>query len=112
MESSQSGYSRSISDNADDIMVKSERPRRRDRASRRDKKQRYKDAELDSQTCDTNILIFRGSESWRETGAEVALEALSLNEWVLNVKLDGCTKFRYKPQEETGRSISTCYAGL
>lgn len=100
MESSQSGYSLSISDNADDIMLKSERPGRRSRPSRRDKKQRYKDAELDSQTCDTNILIFGRGESWRETGAEVALEALSLNEWVLNVKLDGCTKFRYKAQEE------------
>lgn len=100
MESSQSGCSHSISDNADDVMLKFERPGRRGRPFRREKKDKYKDADLDSQTCATNILFFGGGQNWREIDAEVALEALSLNEWVLSVKLDGMTRFRYKAQEE------------
>ncbi|XP_059077421.1 uncharacterized protein LOC131078303 isoform X2 [Cryptomeria japonica] len=112
MESSQSGGSRSTSENADDAVLRPARSRRRGRPRRQSSQEKLNEmgvnfsklrAEIDSVVCSANILIFGRDRCWRESGAEVRLVHRS-NEWVLDVKLHGSTKVTYKAQEQKVRS--------
>ena len=42
--------------------------------------------------------VVKVERGWRECGAQVVLEALDHNEWILDVKIFGFTK--YTPKEE------------
>lgn len=112
MESSQSGGSRSTSENVAGAVPRPARSRRRGRPRRQSTQEKLNEmgvnfsmlrAEIDSVVCSANLLIFGRDSCWRESGAEVRLVHRS-NEWVLDVKLHGSTQVTYKAQEQKVRS--------
>ncbi|MED6180038.1 hypothetical protein PIB30_006527 [Stylosanthes scabra] len=54
---------------------------------------------LESLSCDANVLITLGDKGWREYGAQVVLELFDHNEWKLSVKLSGVTRYSYKAHQ-------------
>ncbi|KAL1346801.1 hypothetical protein HN51_020346 [Arachis hypogaea] len=54
---------------------------------------------LESLSCDANVLITLGDKGWREYGAQVVLELFDHNEWKLSVKLAGVTRYSYKAHQ-------------
>ncbi|RDX99767.1 Histone-lysine N-methyltransferase TRX1, partial [Mucuna pruriens] len=54
---------------------------------------------LESLSCDANVLITLGDKGWRECGARVVLELFDHNEWKLSVKLAGITRYSYKAHQ-------------
>ncbi|CAJ1973772.1 unnamed protein product [Sphenostylis stenocarpa] len=54
---------------------------------------------LESLSCDANVLITLGDKGWRESGARVVLELFDHNEWKLSVKLAGITRYSYKAHQ-------------
>ncbi|XP_061346192.1 uncharacterized protein LOC133291873 isoform X2 [Gastrolobium bilobum] len=54
---------------------------------------------LESLSCDANVLITLGDKGWRESGAQVVLELFDHNEWKLSVKLAGITRYSYKAHQ-------------
>ncbi|CAL1375158.1 unnamed protein product [Linum trigynum] len=54
---------------------------------------------LDSLSCDVNLLLTVGDKGWRESGVQVVLELFEHSEWRLAVKLSGTTKYSYKPHQ-------------
>lgn len=55
---------------------------------------------LELLACDANVLITLGDKGWRECGAQVVLEFANHNEWKLNVKFSGVTKYSHKVQND------------
>ncbi|XP_054789266.1 uncharacterized protein LOC129294799 [Prosopis cineraria] len=55
--------------------------------------------DLDSLSCDANVLITVGDRGWRESGAQVVLELFDHNEWKLSVKFSGITRYSYKAHQ-------------
>ncbi|XP_027353723.1 uncharacterized protein LOC113864327 [Abrus precatorius] len=54
---------------------------------------------LESLSCDANVLITHGDKGWRESGARVVLELFDHNEWKLSIKLAGITRYTYKAHQ-------------
>ncbi|KAL2346816.1 hypothetical protein Fmac_000816 [Flemingia macrophylla] len=54
---------------------------------------------LESLSCNANVLITLGDKGWRESGARVVLELFDHNEWKLSVKLAGITRYSYKAHQ-------------
>lgn len=54
---------------------------------------------LESLSCEANVLITFGDRGWRESGAQVILELGDHNEWKLAVKVSGATKYSYKAHQ-------------
>ncbi|OMO52352.1 hypothetical protein CCACVL1_29260 [Corchorus capsularis] len=54
---------------------------------------------LESLSCDANVLITIGDRGWRESGAQIVLELFDHNEWKLAVKVSGSTRFSYKAHQ-------------
>lgn len=51
---------------------------------------------LDTLSCDANVLVTLREKGWRESGAFVVLELTDHNEWRLAVKVSGVTKYSHK----------------
>ncbi|KAJ7966093.1 Enhancer of polycomb-like [Quillaja saponaria] len=60
---------------------------------------RVSEKNLESLSCDANVLVTLGDRGWRECGAQIALELFDHNEWKLAVKLSGITKYSYKAHQ-------------
>lgn len=54
---------------------------------------------LESLSCEANVLITIGDRGWRECGAQVILQLGDHNEWKLAVKVSGATKYSYKAHQ-------------
>ncbi|KAF8080571.1 hypothetical protein N665_0934s0012 [Sinapis alba] len=52
--------------------------------------------DLESSSCDANVLVTFGDRGWREYGAQVVLEPIDNNEWKLSVKISGTTKYSHR----------------
>ncbi|XP_019058762.1 PREDICTED: uncharacterized protein LOC104819891 isoform X2 [Tarenaya hassleriana] len=55
--------------------------------------------DLESISCDANVLITLGDRGWREHGAHIVLEPFDSNEWRLVVKISGSTKYSYRAHQ-------------
>ncbi|XP_057849423.2 uncharacterized protein LOC131060263 [Cryptomeria japonica] len=102
------GYANLIfSEIADDIPFKYRGHMRRGRPSRQNREEKLKKSAdnssdlryLDSVSCSANILVVGVDRGWRESGAQVILEASGHNEWTLSIKLHGFTKYTHKAQQ-------------
>ncbi|KAJ7958704.1 Enhancer of polycomb-like [Quillaja saponaria] len=60
---------------------------------------RVSEKNLESLSCDANVLVTLGDRGWRECGAQIVLELFDHNEWKLAVKLSGITKYTYKAHQ-------------
>ena len=54
---------------------------------------------LESLSCEANVLITFGDRGWRECGVQIVLELGDHNEWKLAVKVSGATKYSYKAHQ-------------
>uniref|UniRef100_A0A1D1XET6 Enhancer of polycomb-like protein n=1 Tax=Anthurium amnicola TaxID=1678845 RepID=A0A1D1XET6_9ARAE len=54
------------------------------------------ESDLDSSTCNANVLVTAGDKGWREYGAQVLLESDDQKDWQILVKLSAATKYSYK----------------
>lgn len=54
---------------------------------------------MDSASCNANILVIQSDRCWREEGAEVLLECSGSKEWCLAVKIQGSVRYHHKAQE-------------
>ncbi|CAN6438737.1 unnamed protein product [Victoria cruziana] len=54
---------------------------------------------IDTASCEANILVVDHDRCWRETGAYITLEASESKEWLLAVKTHGLTRYLHKPHE-------------
>ncbi|KAH9327353.1 hypothetical protein KI387_007531, partial [Taxus chinensis] len=96
-----------FSENADGVPFKYRGHMRRGRPSRQNREEKLKKVAdnssdlkyLDSVSCNANILVVGVDRGWRESGAQVVLEASEHNEWMLSVKLHGFTKYTHKAQQ-------------
>ncbi|KAJ0247368.1 Enhancer of polycomb-like transcription factor protein [Hirschfeldia incana] len=52
--------------------------------------------DLESSFCDANVLVTFGDRGWREYGAQIVLEPIDNNEWVLAAKISGTTKYSHR----------------
>ncbi|CAI0444607.1 unnamed protein product [Linum tenue] len=60
---------------------------------------RVPEKNLDSLSCNVNLLLTVSDKGWRESGVQVVLELFDHSEWRLAVKLSGSTKYSYKPHQ-------------
>lgn len=54
---------------------------------------------MESLSCEANLLITMGDRGWRECGAKIVLELFDHNEWRLGVKISGDTRYSYKAHQ-------------
>ncbi|MQM13703.1 hypothetical protein Taro_046628 [Colocasia esculenta] len=101
-----------------DMGSKSRSHHRKERSHRRSRNDNAKNAlvgsksvdnDLDSLTCDANVLVTAGDRGWRAHGAHVSLESDDQKDWQIAVKLSGAIKYSHKPQQFLQPGITNRY---